>query len=102
MALAGRRKRARGKPVEHAPGRTLLELAPGERGLVTGLVHQRKRGSYTERLTALGVLPGVELEVIRRWPAVVFQLGHSQFAVDEELAGLILVQAEKGVPDGAS
>jgi Fe2+ transport system protein FeoA len=69
---------------------------------VTGLVQQRKRGSHAERLTALGVLPGVELEVIRRWPAVVFQLGHSQFAVDEELAGLILVEPEGGVPDGPS
>jgi Fe2+ transport system protein FeoA len=70
--------------------------------MVTRLLHERQRGRQVERLTVLGVLPGVELEVIRSRPAVVFQLGHSQFAIDEELAGLILVQPEGGVLDGST
>jgi Fe2+ transport system protein FeoA len=67
-----------------------------------GLDHERQHGGGAERLTVLGVLPGTEIEVIRVWPAVVFQLGNSQFAVDEELAGLILVRPEEGRPDGSS
>lgn len=101
-ALGGRRRRMRkmlGAGRAGCP--TLAELAPGARGTVMGLLHERQRGSQAERLTVLGVLPGTEIEVIRCWPAVVFQLGHSQFAVDEELAGLILVRPEGGT-DGSS
>jgi DtxR family Mn-dependent transcriptional regulator len=49
----------------------------------------------------LGVLPGVELEVVRSSPAVVFRIGHSQFAIDEQLAQLVLVRPERGEGHGA-
>jgi DtxR family Mn-dependent transcriptional regulator len=45
---------------------------------------------------AFGVLPGVTIEVVRSSPAVVFRIGHSQFAVDDQLAQLVLVKPEGG------
>jgi DtxR family Mn-dependent transcriptional regulator len=45
-----------------------------------------------EKIMAMGVLPGVDVHLDRRFPSYVFQVGHSQFAVDEEIAGDIYVR----------
>ncbi|MBI2403138.1 MAG: FeoA domain-containing protein, partial [Gemmatimonadetes bacterium] len=37
-------------------------------------------------LVALGVLPGVEVTLLQRYPAFVMRIGHAEFAVDDELA----------------
>ncbi len=46
------------------------------------------------RLVALGVMPGSLLEISQTWPAIVFRMGFSEFAVDAELAATIVVQVE--------
>jgi Fe2+ transport system protein FeoA len=43
------------------------------------------------KLLALGLLPGVELEVERRWPAVVLRLDYASVALDAGLAEAVLV-----------
>jgi ferrous iron transport protein A len=43
------------------------------------------------KLLALGVLPGVELEVERRWPAVVVRMGFATVALDSKLAEGVVV-----------
>jgi len=73
---------------------TLQELKPGRRGTVLRLLDLERRARLGQRLMVLGVLPGVQVEVIRSSPAVVFLIGHSQFAVDEELAQMVLVRPE--------
>jgi len=45
----------------------------------------------TAHLVALGVLPGVELTLIQRYPAFVMRIGHTEFAVDDQLARRIHV-----------
>jgi len=45
-----------------------------------------------QKLMAMGVLPGTSIELIRRFPAYVFQVDYSQFAVDEEIASDIYVR----------
>lgn len=47
--------------------------------------------SGTEHLVALGVLPGVEVTLLQRYPAFVVRVGHAEFAVDDELARRIHV-----------
>jgi DtxR family transcriptional regulator, Mn-dependent transcriptional regulator len=62
----------------------LTELRPGESGSVSCL--QSPASDAACRLAGMGVLPGVELRIMQRYPAVVFRIGHAEFAVDEPLA----------------
>lgn len=71
----------------------LSEGKRGARGIVAQL-NTRDRG-HVQKLMAMGILPGVEVRLIRRFPSFVFQVDYSQFTVDRELADKILVQWEK-------
>jgi len=63
---------------------SLGELLPGERGTVSCL--QQPSAQAVWRLAAMGVLPGAELRVVQRYPACIFRIGHSEFAIDERMA----------------
>ncbi len=79
-----------------APIAALTSLRPGDEGLVVGL-----DGGETDsvaKLLALGVVPGVRVALESVGPAVVFRLGHARFAVDQVLAGAILVQIDQANP----
>ena len=70
----------------------LSGIPSGKRGTVAYL-----RPAKPERLPellALGFLPGETIEVIRTFPSYVFRIGHSQFAVDREMAAEIYVRLE--------
>jgi len=47
--------------------------------------------SALQKIIAIGVLPGTELFLIRRFPSYVLQIGRSQFSIDRELASSIYV-----------
>jgi DtxR family Mn-dependent transcriptional regulator len=47
---------------------------------------------HTQKLMAMGVLPGVPIRLLQRSPSYVFEAGFSQFAVDEEIASDIYVR----------
>jgi DtxR family Mn-dependent transcriptional regulator len=68
----------------------LTTLLEGARGRVSGL--EDPGGRPAGKLAALGVLPGVELELIQRYPAFVFRIGYAEFAVDRELAERIHIR----------
>lgn len=70
----------------------LTLLAEGERVRVMALA--RVEDAATAHLFAAGVLPGAELTLLQRYPAFIFVIGHTEFAVDAELAGRIQVQGE--------
>ncbi|MBI4541273.1 MAG: ferrous iron transport protein A [Gemmatimonadetes bacterium] len=70
----------------------LTALKPGETGTVTCL--QEPGTLETGKLAAMGVLPGSAVELRQRYPAFVFRMGHSEFAVDRELASRIRVRRE--------
>jgi DtxR family Mn-dependent transcriptional regulator len=42
-----------------------------------------------QKLMAMGVLPGMSISLIQKFPSYVFQIGQSQFAVDKALAECI-------------
>ncbi len=68
----------------------LCELSPGGRGRVAYL--RTGDSQRLQKLLTLGILPGVEVEMLQRFPSFVFRIGHSQMAVDREMAEGIQVR----------
>ena len=68
----------------------LTELKAGERGEIAYL--SATDASKMQKLMSMGVLPGSDLEVTRTFPSYIFKVGHSEFAVDDELAREIFVR----------
>jgi ferrous iron transport protein A len=67
----------------------LATLAPGQRATVRRLA--AASAADLRKLLALGLLPGVEFEVERRWPAVVLRLDSTTVALDAALASAVVV-----------
>jgi Fe2+ transport system protein FeoA len=68
---------------------TLDTLPPGGKGVVQRLA--AASGSDLRKLLALGLLPGVDVEVERRWPALVVRAGSATVALDAALAAAVVV-----------
>ncbi|MCS4541500.1 MAG: metal-dependent transcriptional regulator [Euryarchaeota archaeon] len=62
----------------------LSDLNPGQRGKIA-YIHTRD-DKKLQKLMALGVLPGMSISLIQRFPSYVFQIGQTQIAVDKEIA----------------
>lgn len=71
----------------------LRNLRPGQRGRIAYV--QTTEARKLQKLMAMGVLPGKTLRLIQGFPSFVFEVGHSQFAVDADMAGTIFVRAEE-------
>jgi DtxR family Mn-dependent transcriptional regulator len=71
----------------------LVEMRPGQKGSIAYLNAQDQ--ARLQKLLAMGILPGAELELKRRSPTFVFQVGYSQFAVDENVASAVFVRLER-------
>ena len=54
-----------------------------------------KDNKKLQKLMAMGVLPGMTINLIQSFPSYVFQIGESQFAIDNELAECIFVRRSK-------
>ena len=70
----------------------LTELKPGEPAEIAYLAASDVR--KMQKLMSMGVLPGTSIVLLRTYPTYIFKVGHSEFAVDEELAGEIFVRKE--------
>jgi DtxR family Mn-dependent transcriptional regulator len=68
----------------------LTELKAGEHGEIAYL--SATDAGKMQKLMSMGVLPGSDLEVTRTYPTYIFKVGHSEFAVDDELAREIFVR----------
>lgn len=62
----------------------LTELKSGEAGEIAYLA--ASDGKKMQKLMSMGVLPGSELNLVQTFPSYIFKVGHSQFAVDDNLA----------------
>ena len=51
--------------------------------------------SRMQELMSIGAVPGVSVSLIRKFPAYVFALGESEFAVDEGMARTIYVRIHR-------
>ncbi len=76
----------------HCQSVRLTKLRPGARGSVSCL--EAPWTTDAAKLAALGLLPGVRLRLVQRYPAYVLQMGRSEIAIDEALAARIRVRAD--------
>lgn len=68
----------------------VCDLKPGQGGQIAYLRMDEPR--RLQKLMAMGILPGVQINLLRRFPSYVFEAGFSQFAVDKEIAADIFVR----------
>jgi len=46
-----------------------------------------------QKIMALGILPGMSIVLLQKFPSYVFEIGNSQYAIDESLAKCIFVRS---------
>lgn len=74
--------------------RRLTEVPSGTTGAVSCLVEPWTADAA--KLAALGILPGVRVRVLQRYPAYVLRVGRTELALDAELAARVRVRADHG------
>lgn len=47
-----------------------------------------------EKIISLGILPGLDITLVRKSPAILCEIGYTHIALDEEIAKFILVRKE--------
>jgi len=65
----------------------------GARGKVAYVA--TKNDKVLHKLMAMGVLPGVTVEVMQTFPAYVLKVGNTQVAVDREMAECVIIRSGK-------
>lgn len=68
----------------------LSEMKPNEEGHIAYI--QSANTIVMQKLMAMGVLPGEPIRLIRRFPSFVFEVHHTQYAVDTSVADCIYVR----------
>jgi DtxR family Mn-dependent transcriptional regulator len=71
----------------------LSRMKPGQAGTIAWVHSDDER--RLAKLLAMGILPGSRVSLIGRSPSFSFQVGYSQFAVDEQIAEEIHVRLGK-------
>ena len=67
----------------------LCDGRPGADGVVAYLSTRDNR--EVQKMMAMGILPGVRVSLVRRFPSYVLQVGYTQFTLDHTLAEKIYV-----------
>ncbi len=68
----------------------MTKLNVNQKGKIARInTHDHKK---LQKIMAMGVLPGMPITLIQKFPSYVFQVGQSQFAIDKELASCIYVK----------
>jgi len=70
----------------------LTKMRKGEGGHIVYILTENH--PKLQKLLAMGVLPGQRIEVIQTRPSYVFQIGQTQVAIDQGIAGNIFVRLE--------
>lgn len=70
--------------------RPLISMKKGQAGKVA-YIHSLNEKKI-QKLISMGVLPGLEIKLKQKQPSLVFNIGYSEFAVDEEMAKDIFVK----------
>lgn len=61
-----------------------VELDAGQRGRIVYL--HSKNDKELQKLMAMGILPGMPIQIIQKFPSYLLQIGQTQVAMDEEMA----------------
>lgn len=67
-------------------------LSPGQQGKVAYIYAPHRE--ELQKLVNMGVFPGASIRLLHNFPAFVFEIGKTQFAVDKEIADTIYVRLE--------
>lgn len=67
----------------------LISLKGGEKGIIDSICTSQTE--HLKKIISLGIMPGLTIEMIKRFPTLLCQIGFSQFALDDEIAKYILV-----------
>jgi len=70
----------------------MSQLRPGEEGVIA-YIHSGD-SEKLKKLMAMGILPGEEVDLERRFPSFVFNVGFSRYAVDEGMASAIFIRRQ--------
>lgn len=68
------------------------ELRPGEEAVVAYI--GSRSSERIERISGLGIVPGIPVRLVQRHPSFVLRLGETQLALDEELTNDIYVRRQ--------
>ena len=68
---------------------SIVKLREGKNVRVVRLLPVDER--QLRKLTAFGILPGVEIEILQTYPIYVLRVGYTQIALDYEIAKNIIV-----------
>lgn len=68
---------------------SLLQFRKGQKVRVVRLLSVDE--NQLRKLTVFGILPGVEIEILQKYPIHVLKVGHTQIALDDDIAKNILV-----------
>lgn len=71
---------------------TLSKLKTGQKGKIAYI--QGITQKNLQSLSSMGILPGVKITVKQTFPSCLFEIGNSEFAVDQEIAQAIFVRVE--------
>lgn len=71
----------------------LKDLEAKDRGTIAYLATNDK--GRLHKLMAMGALPGLQVTMVQKFPSFVFQIGQSQFAIDQQMADGIYVRLRK-------
>jgi len=72
---------------------SLIELNAGQRGKIVYL--HDKSDKELQKLMAMGILPGMPIQVIQKFPSYLLQIGQTQVAMDEEMAKDVYIRRER-------
>lgn len=67
----------------------LLHCKVGQKVRVSHLMPVNEK--QLRKLTVFGILPGVEVEILQRYPIYVLRIGYTEVALDYEIGKSILV-----------
>lgn len=68
----------------------IVDAEPGTKSKVAYL--HTKDNKKLQKLMAMGILPGVTVQVLQKFPSYVLKIGHSQVAMDREMAEAIRIR----------
>lgn len=78
------------------PRKMVLPLSECEVDDKGKIVYIKSGKEHTiNKLSAMGILPGLAIQLLAKTPSYLFQMGESQFAIDRELAEEIQVRISK-------
>ncbi|TCL37180.1 ferrous iron transport protein A [Anaerospora hongkongensis] len=67
----------------------ITNMQNGQEGTIVELVTQDK--NILRKLMSMGILPGVGVKLIMKYPSVVLQAGYTQVALDLGIASVVVV-----------